>query len=39
MKLIIASIALAIVALSLGACKSKQQPAAYPAPAPVAPVK
>jgi len=37
MKLIIASIALAVVSLSLGACKHKQQQAAYPtAPAPVA---
>jgi len=40
MKLMIASLALALVALSLGACKHKQPQTAYPtAPAPVAPVK
>lgn len=39
MKRILASIALA-AALTLGACKHKQQQTAYPtAPAPVAPVK
>ncbi len=33
MKLITLSIALSVLALSLGACKHKKQQAAYPAPA------
>ena len=32
MKLIALSIALAVMSLSLGACKHKKQQAAYPAP-------